>query len=206
MPVSVGEIAQGMYPRYGEIDPSFEVTSALRVVPRDSGLGGLEFLEEAVAPSYRKGADGPGDSPSSWPPRAEPGEFAAFLAEEDAVPVGGAAVIVNPSGAFLFERRDTLAGLWDIRVAPQHRGRGIGTQLLLHAAEWARSRGCTQLRAECQNVNVAACRFYAAHCTLGGVERFGYAACADVAYETMLLWYRDLSRRGRNARTRGGDT
>ena len=44
----------------------------------------------------------------------------------------------------------------------------------------------------CQNVNVAACRFYAKHCILGGVERYGYAACPEVAHEAMLLWYRGL--------------
>ena len=61
-----------------------------------------------------------------------------------------------------------------------------------NAADWAKKRGCVQLRVECQNVNVAACRFYAKHCTLGGIERYGYATCADVAHEAMLLWYRDL--------------
>jgi GNAT superfamily N-acetyltransferase len=111
---------------------------------------------------------------------------------EDDLAIGGAAVIVNPAGAFLFERRDTLAGLFDIRVRPEHRARGVGAQLLLHAAEWAKEQGCTQLRIECQNVNVMACRFYAKHCTLGGIERFGYAACPEVAHEAMLLWYRDL--------------
>lgn len=192
MSILIGEISRDMYPRYAEIDPSYEVASVLKVVPQKKGLGGLEFVEEAVGQPYRKGADSPDDSPLSWPPSAEPGEFAAFLAVEDALPVGGAAVIVSPSGAFLFERRGALAGLWDIRVAPEHRGGGIGSQLLLRAADWAGKRGCTQLRVECQNVNVAACRFYAKHCTLGGVERFGYAACADVAHEAMLLWYRDL--------------
>jgi len=192
MAVSVHEIGRDMYPQYAEVDPSYEVTSVLKVVPNDNGLGGLQFVEEAVTRPYRKGVDSPEDSPSTWPPRHEPGQFLAFLAMEGAVPVGGAAVIVNPAGAFLFERRDALAGLWDIRVRPEHRRRGIGARLLVHAADWAKTQGCEQLRIECQNVNVAACRFYAAYCTLGGVERYGYAACPDVAHEVMLLWYRDL--------------
>jgi len=189
---TIREIGPDLYPRYAEIDPSYEVTSVLKVVPRDKGLGGFQFLEEEVALPYPKGADSPEDSPSSWPPRQEPGEFAAFVAMDGDLLLGGVAVVINPTGAFLFERRDTLAGLWDIRVRPDRRRTGIGSQLLVHAADWAKNKGCTQLRAECQNVNVAACRFYAKHCILGGVERYGYAACPDVAHEAMFLWYRDL--------------
>jgi len=192
MSLTIREIGSNWYPRYAEIDPSYEVASVLKVVPRDRGLGGFQFLEEDVAPPYSKGADSPEDSPTSWPPPQEPGEFAAFLAMDGDLAIGGAAVLINPTSAFLFERRDTLAGLWDIRVRPHHRRAGVGSQLLLHAAEWAKERGCTQLRIECQNVNVAACRFYAKHCTLGGVERYGYAACRDVAHEVMFLWYRNL--------------
>ena len=192
MAITVHEIGRDMYAQYAQIDASFEVASVLNVVPKDGGLAGLEFVEEAVARPYRKEADSPEDSPLSWPPLDEPGEFAAFLAMDDGLAVGGAAVVVNPTGAFLFERRDALAGLWDIRVCPEHRRRGVAFRLLLHAAQWASERRCAQLRIECQNVNVAACRFYARHCTLGGVERYGYAACADVAHEVMLLWYRDL--------------
>jgi len=192
MPITLHEIGPARYSQYAAIDAGFDVTSCLRVVPRDYGLAGLEFIEEPVEQPYRKEADCPEDSPLLWPPKSETGEFAAFLALEGDVPVGGAAVVVNPSAAFLFERRDTLAGLWDIRVHPEFRGMGIGSKLLLHAADWAKARGCTQMRIECQNTNVSACRFYAKYCTLGGVERFGYAACDDVSHEVMLLWYRDL--------------
>ena len=192
MSLTIREIGPALYPRYAEIDPSYEVASVLKVVPRDRGLGGFEFVEEEVAPPYSKGADSPEDSPASWPPPQEPGRFAAFLAMDGDLLIGGAAVVVNPTGAFLFERREALAGLWDIRVRPTHRRAGVGSQLVLHAADWAKSAGCTQLRVECQNVNVAACRFYATHCVLGGVERYGYAACPDVAHEAMFVWCRDL--------------
>ena len=51
----------------------------------------------------------------------------------------------------------------------------------------------TQLKAETQNVNVAACRFYAAMgCRLGAIHRFAYAGQPHVAGEVMLLWYLDL--------------
>jgi GNAT superfamily N-acetyltransferase len=192
MSAKIKKIGPGSYSRYAEIDPSYVVSSVLKFIPKDRGLGGFKFLEEDVTKPYPKGADDPAESPASWPPRQEPGEFAVFIAEDGDVAVGGAAVVINPTGAFLLERRDALAGLWDIRVRPDRRGTGVGSQLLLHAADWAKRKGCTQLRVECQNVNVAACRFYSKHCVLGGVERYGYAACPGVAHETMLLWYRDL--------------
>lgn len=196
MPITICDTSPDLYSRYAEIDPSFEVTSVLRVIPKANGLGGIEFLEEEIAQAYTKGADTPDYSPLFWPPREERGEFAAFLAMDGDLAVGGAAVVINPAGAFLFERRDALAGLWDIRIRPDRRGTGVGTRLLLHAADWARKKGCVQLRIECQNTNVAACRFYAKHCVLGGIERYGYAACPDVAHEAMLLWYLDLAQHG----------
>jgi GNAT superfamily N-acetyltransferase len=192
MPPTIREIGPDLYYRYAEIDSTYEVTSVLKVVAKDEGLGGFEFIEENVAKPYTKGPDSPDDSPLSWPPRQEPGAFAAFLVMDGDLALGGASVIVNPSAACLFERRETLAGLWDIRVRPEYRQTVIGSQLLLHAAAWAKKYGCTQLRIECQNVNVAGCRFYAKHCSLGGIERYGYAACPGVSDEAMLLWYRDL--------------
>jgi GNAT superfamily N-acetyltransferase len=192
MAPKIHKIGSNSYPRYAEIDPSYQVTSILMVVPKDRGLGGFKFIEDKIKSPYWKGTDSPEDSPASWPPRQESGEFAAFLAMDGEVILGGAAVLINPAEAFLFERRKALAGLWDIRVQPKRRWTGIGSQLLLYASGWAKKKGCTQLRVECQNVNVAACRFYAKHCILGGVERYGYAACPDVAHETMLIWYRDL--------------
>ncbi|MGZ8471829.1 MAG: hypothetical protein ACXWZ7_20745 [Gemmatirosa sp.] len=44
---------------------------------------------------------------------------------------------------------------------------------------------------ETQNVNVAACRFYAHQgCILGAVHRFAYPTLPD---EAQLLWYRRLA-------------
>ena len=61
--------------------------------------------------------------------------------------------------------------------------------------EVARRRGCRLLKIETQNVNVAACCFYAAQgCTLGGVNRFAYLGAYGAAHpdEVQLIWYYDL--------------
>lgn len=114
MSCTICEIGADRYAEYATIDPSYEVASVLKVVPRDGGLGGLEMVEESVECPYRKGADSAEDSPSSWPPRDEPGEFAAFLAMDADLAIGAAAVVVNPQGTFLFERHQALAGLVEL--------------------------------------------------------------------------------------------
>lgn len=90
----------------------------------------------------------------------------------------------------MLEGRTDLAVLWDIRVAPAVRGQGIGTALLRAVEAWAAARGCRQLKAEAQNINVPACRFYAA-------QGFVLAAAHPGAYpdfpdEIQLLWHKDL--------------
>jgi GNAT superfamily N-acetyltransferase len=96
----------------------------------------------------------------------------------------------------LVGRRD-LAVLWDLRVAPAARRRGVGAALFRAAAAWAAARGCAQLKVETQNVNVPACRFYARQgCVLGAIDRFAYPG---LPHEVRLLWYTALPARGRPA-------
>jgi len=81
--------------------------------------------------------------------------------------------------------------LWDLRVVPEARGRGVGSALFAAAEGWAATRGCRWLKVETQNVNVPACQFYArVGCGLGGISRFAYP---DLPDEVRLLWYKSLS-------------
>ena len=105
--------------------------------------------------------------------------------------VGGAVIAFNTPGVDMLERRKDLAVLWDIRVAPEARGRGVGSALFRAAEAWASARGCSRLKIETQNINVPACRFYARQgCVLGAVNRFAYRELPD---EVQLLWYKTLS-------------
>ena len=91
----------------------------------------------------------------------------------------------------MLEGRKDLAVLWDIRVVPERRGCGVGAALFARAERWAAERGARRLKIETQNVNVAACRFYASRgCHLGAIHRFAYR---DLPDETQLLWYKDLA-------------
>jgi len=140
-------------------------------------------------------SDDPDGRVLNWLRHFDVSKWGFFIAREGTDDVGAATVAVHTSAVHMLEDRADLAVLWDIRVRPERRRHGVGSALFRHAAGWARSKGCRQMKVETQNTNVPACRFYASQrCVLGGINRFGYAACPAVAHETMLLWYLDLHR------------
>ena len=196
MEIEIRKVGSEELARYALVPIGFWVHSLLRVEPVDGGLGGLRLIEKPVRPPYLKDYDAQSDGeegPTHWAIHFDVRHWGLLLAEDGDRPVGAAAVAFDSPGVHMLEDRPGLAVLWDIRVHPHWRGRGIGTQLLHSAAAWAREQGAHQLKIETQNVNVAACRFYAAQgCTLGAIHRYGYAGCPEVAHETMLLWYLDL--------------
>lgn len=180
-------------PLYASIRNSFMVESELHIEPIDGGLGGFRFVEEEVTP-YLKYAEDDTCEILNWPERYDVSGWGFFIAFEGDRPVGGAAVAVDiPAGMTTPFEDEGTAVLWDLRIHPDARRRGVGSAVFKRAADWARQEGCRRLKIETQNVNVPACRFYARQgCTLGGIHRYGYAGCPDVAHEAMLLWYLDL--------------
>lgn len=196
MRIEIREVGSDQLPVYAGIPISFTVESVLRVEVANRGLSGFRLVEEKVGTPYLKDFDSAGDGdtrPERWAKRFDVTNWAFFLAYVSDHPVGGATVAFNTPGVNMLEDRTDLAVLWDLRVHPDARGRGIGTALLKHATDWARENGCRQLKVETSNVDVPACRFYAKQgCMLGAIHRFAYANCPDTAHETMLLWYLDL--------------
>lgn len=186
---------------YAKIPMKFLVKSIFLVEEIDNGLGGLRFREEPVAEPYIKDYDSYEDlytddsecGPESWPKHFDITDWHIFMAYDEKVPVGGAAIAYNTEDVHMLEGRSDLAVLWDIRVHPDHGDKGIGTFLFNHAVRWAKEKGCSQLRIETQNVNVPACRFYVKQgCHLDQIHRHAYRGHPRVANEIMLIWYKDL--------------
>lgn len=158
--------------------------------PADSGQL-LPYVSNPLAEPIIKDYDAlPGNSPLDWPMRFDVSDWGFLAAYEDAHRVGGAVVLTRCSDIEMLDGRDDLALLWDIRVAPHARGRGIGRLLIGAAEQWAKSRDVRVIKVETQNDNVPACRFYARQgFALRAVNR---AAYPDFPDEVQFLWYKDL--------------
>lgn len=181
-------------PDYATVPIAFEVRSLLRPALLDGGLGGIALHPEPVQPPYRKDYDASEEGgPGAWGRQWDLASWGFFLARRGGRCLAAAAVAFGTPSINLLDGRDDLAVLWDIRVHPDVRGQGLGSSLFRRAADWARARGCRQLKAETQNINEPACHFYAAQgCRLGAIHRHAYARQPELAHETMLLWYLDL--------------
>jgi phage replication-related protein YjqB (UPF0714/DUF867 family)/GNAT superfamily N-acetyltransferase len=155
--------------------------------------GPLDFgmLERPVAVPWPKDYDAvAGERPVDWAARWDVSTWGVIAMQAGGERVGGAVVAWNTGGVDMLEDRRDLAVLWDIRLAPFARGRGLGSRLWQAAERWARARGCSQLKVETQNINVAACRLYQrSGAVLRGVNRGAYAGFPD---EVQLIWYRKL--------------
>lgn len=174
---------------YARISSAFEVRSVLEVSIEDD-LRGVSLCERGLRSPWLKDYDGIEGGPRAWPKRFDTARWFALVASAGGERVGGALLVHDDASIELLEGRSDLAVLWDLRVAPGHRGRGVGTQLFRAAEDWARERGCRELKVETQNVNVTACRFYARMgCRLGALDRFAYP---DLPGEVQLLWFKTL--------------
>jgi GNAT superfamily N-acetyltransferase len=173
---------------YGGISIAFEVSEMFDVIAEADGCARLD-VRRVPAP-YVKDYDAIDGGPMRWAERFDLSNWGFFSALRDAQCVGRAAVARDTSALEMLEGLSDVALLWDIRVAPFARRRGVGSALFDAVVTWARSRGCLQLKVETQNTNVAACRFYAREgCALRTVQWGAYPALPD---EVQLIWFKDL--------------
>ena len=112
---------------------------------------------------------------------------AAFSDEEH---VGSVAVVIDATQMYGPLSDGAESVLWDIRVRPDYRHRGVGGQLLAFAERLARLAGKQRLSVETQNNNVPACRLYvSAGFELRSIDRFAYPLLPN---EVQLVWSKQL--------------
>lgn len=191
MIVEISEQTLMALEEYASVPIAFEVSMVLDVAEQTKSSGEFMLTERRLDVPYVKDYDAiDGEQPHQWASRFDVSNWGIFKAELEGRHVGGAVVAFNTPGLLMLEGRDDLAVLWDIRVATDARGQGVGSALFRAAEAWARARGCRHFKVETQNINVPACRFYARQgCVLTSVDPHAYP---ELPEEIRLLWYKVL--------------
>jgi len=182
--------------QYARVPIAFTVREVAEVIEAPSGRGAFALRSRVIAQPYVKDYDDDG-GPEAWASRFDLSHWRFFVARVAGEQVGGAAVVFRAPDVDMLHGRQDVALLWDIRVAPQMRGRGAGAALVAAVEAWSAAHGAEWLEVETQNVNVPACRFY---------ERMGFVlrevhphAYTTLPDEVQLLWYKRISTRWNDA-------
>ena len=175
--------------QHAEIPIRFEVGSVFDVDGDDPRTAILR--ECPVDRAWVKDYDAiEGNSPMDWAKRWDISNWGLLAAFDDNQHIGGCVLAYNTSGVNMLQGRDDVVVMWDLRVRPQWRGRGVGRELFAAAVAWSRNRNCRNFKVETQNINVPACRFYQRQgCSLSSIDRNAYDELPD---ETKLIWSLEL--------------
>ena len=175
---------------YARVPIAFVVEATFDDGALDTLARGGHPAPTPVPAPYEKDYDAlPGGRPTDWPTRFDVHRWIILGAFHDRKRVGGAAVVVGDAEVDPGGRPDD-ALLWDLRVAPAMRHRGVGSALLRAAEHAAVRQGARVLRVETQQINVAACRFYQRNgFSIEHVQRGSYP---ELPGEVRLIWSKTL--------------
>lgn len=187
MAIEIRSASASEFATYASVSAAFHVLSALDVAGSD---GQFALTERPIPRPFAKDYDAiPGNGPLDWQSRFRVEDWGLFSAQLAGRWVGAVAAAADPS--LTLDAGSNAGTLWDLRVAADCRGTGVGRALFGAAEEWARRRGCVALFAETQNINLAACRFYERQgCVLYRIVRAAYPALVD---EIQLIWRKQLA-------------
>ena len=189
--LEIVEKSRAFIEQYSTIPIAFDVRECLSAEVLADASNGTALRPSPVEGPNVKDYDAlPGQRPADWPRRwnLDKWWFAAALDGERYV--GAIAIVMDTVEIAGPRHKPDEAMLWDIRVMPEQRRRGVGRALLSFAERHAQAFGKLYMSAETQNINVAACRFYArAGYTLQSVDRFAYP---ELPQETQLIWRKQL--------------
>lgn len=189
MSIIIKEVTKESLSEYSKIPMIKVVDSIYQLHEINKGLGGIKFEEIKV--DYHTIDLGKEENPLSWIKDFDISNWGFFIAYENERAIGSMTLVYNTPNVNMLSNRKDLTVIWDIRVAPDYKYQGIGTQLFDYAVKWAKKRGCKQLKIETQNNNVYACKFYAKQgCILGEINKYAYYGEYDD--EVMLIWYKNI--------------
>ena len=189
--ITYKEIDESYFSQYDKVPMKVHVKSIYQLEKINNGLGGFLLIETPVE-EYIKDL-GVYTEASKYADEFDITNWAFFMAFHNGAPIGAVTIASNTSDVHMLDGRDDMSVLWDIRIDDRYKQQGIGSKLFHLAVEWSRSKGLKQMKIECQNNNVTACKFYQSlGATLGKVDEYAYYEDAAVKNEVQLIWYVDL--------------
>jgi GNAT superfamily N-acetyltransferase len=176
---------------YSLVPISFNVTERLNLERVERGIEAASLPTRAVTPSYVKDYDLiRGHRPTEWGLRWDLSKWRFVAAYLDGHRAAGAAVVIDTTEIEGESARADVAVLWDLRVRAECRRQGIGRQLIGYVEDLIRAHGMMCLKAETQDVNVAACRFYARSGFL--LKDINRSAYPDLPDEVQIVWTKGI--------------
>jgi len=192
MEILIKEIKEGLE-RYSKIPIKFEVCSVFRLKNKGHGLDGIDFIEEKIKEPYIKDYNSADETIEDWRKEFDMSNWGVFIAEHHRCIVGGITIAYDTPGVNMLAGGDDISVVWDIRIHPDYRRKGIGSRLFDYAVEWSKQRNCKYLKIETQNINVPACKFYVSKgCELGFVDKYAYQK-EGLEDEIKLVWFKKLT-------------
>ena len=176
-----------------EVPCAFEIREVVDVVRLAVGAAGCEVPCRPVV-ARRKDYDAlPENHPRDWARVLDLQGWLFLQAWRGEHVVGGAIVAFADPGVPgrglrlpWLRAHPERAVLWDLRVAPEARGTGVGRALLEASRRAMTQRGRSVLLVETQDTNAAACRFYA-RCG-GAVVAIEPGAYPELPDEVRVVW------------------
>ena len=189
--VSFKEMDKTCFELYDQVTQNVEVKSEYRIKRIENGLGGLLLEEVPVTPCVKDLSVY--ERATEYEKNFDVSNWRFYMAFDGKTPVGAATVAGTNSNLNMLNGREDACVLWDIRVADAYKHQGIGQKLIDMCVAGAKKDGYKQMIIECQNNNVAACRFYRKQgALLGKVDTYAYYTEPDARDEIQFIWYLDL--------------
>lgn len=189
--ISYKRIDCNYFEEYDTIPMRVDVNSHYELNRVNNGLGGI-LLKEVPVKNYVRDFSEHAKA-TKFSEKFDITNWAFFMAFDDEKPIGAVTIVSRTADIYMLDGRDDMTVLWDIRVSDSYKHQGIGQKLFNLAVEWSRSNGFKQMKIECQNNNVPACKFYHRQgAVLRKIDEYAYFDDVDSRFEVQFIWYLDL--------------
>ena len=189
--ITYKKVGKTYFSQYDAVPMLVHVSAYYRIEKADGGLCGFTLIETPVEP-YTKDMR-IYEVATEYEEHFDISNWAVFMAFDGDKPIAGATIASRTKDVDMLSSRDDLAVLWDMRVDDAYKRQGVGQALFDMAVSWSKTQGLKQMKIECQNNNIPACKFYRKQgAMLCAFNEYAYYNIPECRHETQFIWFLDL--------------